>query len=177
MRRTAFIAAMLLVAASTLDAQSTTGQATGKRVTANGVSMYYEVSGAGEPLIVLHGAYMAIPSMGEIVPMLAKTHRVYALEFQGHGRTADIDRPITYQHLADDVAAFMDAVGVAKAGVGRVRRARLPAGVHRLHPADDAGHAGRVAAREGLPEARAEPERFSRARPQADRPPRRRTPP
>jgi pimeloyl-ACP methyl ester carboxylesterase len=66
---------------------------------------------------VLHGAYMNIPTMGEIIPMLAKTHRVYALEFQGHGRTTDIDRPITYQNLADDVAAFMDAVGLAKADV------------------------------------------------------------
>jgi pimeloyl-ACP methyl ester carboxylesterase len=49
--------------------------------------------------------------------MLAETHRVYALEFQGHGRTTDIDRPITYQNLADDVAAFMDAVGLDSADV------------------------------------------------------------
>jgi pimeloyl-ACP methyl ester carboxylesterase len=60
---------------------------------------------------------MNIPTMGAIIPMLAKTHKVYALEFQGHGRTTDIDRPITYQNLADDVAAFMDAVGLAKADV------------------------------------------------------------
>jgi pimeloyl-ACP methyl ester carboxylesterase len=79
--------------------------------------MYYEVSGAGAPLVVLHGAYMNIPSMGAIIPMLAKTHKVYALELQGHGRTTDIDRPITYQNLADDVAAFMDAVGLPKADV------------------------------------------------------------
>jgi pimeloyl-ACP methyl ester carboxylesterase len=81
------------------------------------MQMYYEVSGQGDPIVVLHGAYMNIPSMGAIIPMLAKTHRVYALEFQGHGRTADIDRPITYPNLADDVAAFMDAVGLAKADV------------------------------------------------------------
>jgi pimeloyl-ACP methyl ester carboxylesterase len=60
---------------------------------------------------------MNIPSMGEIIPMLAETHKVYAIEFQGHGRTTDIDRPITYQNLADDVAAFMDAVGIEKADV------------------------------------------------------------
>ncbi len=89
----------------------------GKRVQINGMQMYYEVSGQGDPLIVLHGAYMNIPSMGAIVPKLAATHRVYALELQGHGRTTDIDRPITYPHLADDVAAFMDAVGLAKADV------------------------------------------------------------
>jgi pimeloyl-ACP methyl ester carboxylesterase len=92
-------------------------QATGHRVKVNGMQMYYEVSGSGEPLIVLHGAYMNIPSMGAIIPKLAKTHRVYAIELQGHGRTTDIDRPITYPNLADDVAAFMDAVGLKKADV------------------------------------------------------------
>lgn len=89
----------------------------GDRVEINGMQMYYEVSGAGDPLIVLHGAYMNIPSMGAIIPKLAETHTVYALEFQGHGRTTDIDRPITYQNLADDVAAFMDAVGLGKADI------------------------------------------------------------
>lgn len=79
--------------------------------------MYYEVSGKGDPLIVLHGAYMNIISMGEIIPKLSRTHNVYALEFQGHGRTTDIDRPITYPNLADDVAAFMDAVGLKNADV------------------------------------------------------------
>ena len=81
------------------------------------MQMYYEVSGAGDPLIVLHGAYMNIPTMGAIIPKLAETHKVYALEFQGHGRTTDIDRPITYPDLADDVAAFMDKVGLEKADV------------------------------------------------------------
>ena len=91
--------------------------AVGARVQVNGMQMYYEVSGTGDPLIVLHGAYMNIPSMGAIIPTLAKTHRVYALELQGHGRTTDIDRPITYPNLADDVAAFMDTVGIKKADV------------------------------------------------------------
>ncbi|HSD62300.1 MAG TPA: alpha/beta hydrolase [Ignavibacteriaceae bacterium] len=89
----------------------------GKYINVNGMKMYYEVSGEGNPLIVLHGAYMNIPSMGEIIPVLAKTHKVYAIEMQGHGRTNDIDRPITYPNLADDVAAFMDAVGLKKADV------------------------------------------------------------
>jgi pimeloyl-ACP methyl ester carboxylesterase len=81
------------------------------------MQMYYEVSGQGDPLVVLHGAYMNIPNMGAIIPHLATTHKVYAVEFQGHGRTTDIDRPITYPNLADDVAAFMDAVGLQKADV------------------------------------------------------------
>ena len=113
MYRTALIAAALLLAIPALAAS----QETGSRVQVNGMQMYYEVSGTGDPLVVLHGAYMNIPSMGEIIPMLARTHRVYALEFQGHGRTTDIDRPITYQNLADDVAAFMDAVGLDSADV------------------------------------------------------------
>ena len=96
---------------------SAQAQAVGKRVTINGMRMYYEVSGAGDPLIVLHGAYMNIPSMGAIIPKLARTHKIYALEFQGHGRTTDINRPITYPALADDVAAFMDSIGITKADV------------------------------------------------------------
>src|SRR3954471_2344399 len=113
MFRTSLLTASLLFVAMTV-AES---QAVGNRVRVNGMQMYYEVSGAGDPLIVLHGAYMNIPSMGAIIPKLAKTHRVYAIEQQGHGRTTDIDRPITYQNLADDVAAFMDAVGLKKADV------------------------------------------------------------
>ena len=92
-------------------------QAAGHRVNVKGMKMYYEVSGSGDPLVVLHGAYMNIPTMGKIIPVLAKTHKVYAIELQGHGRTPDIDRPITYPDMADDVAAFMDSVGLAKADV------------------------------------------------------------
>jgi pimeloyl-ACP methyl ester carboxylesterase len=112
MFRSPFMALMILASATVANAQ-----ATGQRIDVNGMRMYYEVSGSGDPLIVLHGAYMNIPSMGAIIPRLAQTHLVYALELQGHGRTNDIDRPITYQHLADDVAAFMAAVGLPKADV------------------------------------------------------------
>jgi len=112
-RRTLLIAAGLLLAGPAMAA----AQAVGHRVEINGMQLYYEVSGQGDPLIVLHGAYMNIPSMGAIIPKLAQTHKVYALEFQGHGRTTDIDRPITYQNLADDVAVFMDSMGVPKADV------------------------------------------------------------
>ena len=112
MVRTVLIAASLLLTGTFAQAQ-----AVGNRVKVNGMQVYYEVSGSGDPLIVLHGAYMNIPSMGAIIPRLAKTHKVYALEFQGHGRTTDIARPITYPNLADDVAAFMDAVGLTKADV------------------------------------------------------------
>lgn len=103
--------------ATPTSAASSDARAAGARVSVNGMKLYYEVSGRGDPVIVLHGAYMNIPSMGAIIPKLAESHRVYALEFQGHGRTTDIDRPITYPNLADDVAAFMDAVGLEKADV------------------------------------------------------------
>ena len=114
MRGAAMAAAALLMAGAAAQAAA---QDAGKRVAVNGMQVYYEVTGQGEPLVVLHGAYMDIPSMGGIIPKLAETHRVYALEFQGHGRTTDIERKITYENLADDVAAFMDAVGLAKADI------------------------------------------------------------
>ena len=112
--------AVALFAGCTASNTATTSQQAAvdsKRVDINGMKMYYEVSGAGDPIVVLHGAYMNIPTMGDIIPQLARTHRVYAIEFQGHGRTTDIDRPITYQNLADDVAAFMDSVGLTRADV------------------------------------------------------------
>ena len=110
-------AAVLGVSLHVIPSTAADGKAAGHRVTVNGMRMYYEVSGTGSPLVVLHGAYMNIPDMGAIIPKLARTHRVYALEFQGHGRTTDIDRPITYPNLADDVAAFISAVGLQKADV------------------------------------------------------------
>jgi len=113
MLRIAILAGVMIMT-TTAFAQS---QPVGSRVEVNGMQMYYEVSGEGEPLIVLHGAYMSIPSMGGIVGKLAETHKVYALEFQGHGRTTDIDRPITYPNLADDVAEFMDVVGLGQADI------------------------------------------------------------
>ena len=106
-----------IILAATVGPAFADDMAAGNRVEVNGMEMYYEVSGEGDPLIVLHGAYMNIPSMGGIIPALAERHRVYAVEFQGHGRTTDIDRPITYENLGDDVAVFMDAVGLEKADV------------------------------------------------------------
>ncbi len=87
----------------------------------NGLNMYYEVHGETKPktapLVVLHGAYMNIPTMGAIIPRLGETRQVYALELQGHGRTNEIDRPITYPNLADDLTAFMRVVGLERVDV------------------------------------------------------------
>jgi pimeloyl-ACP methyl ester carboxylesterase len=72
----------------------------------NGLSMYYEIHGSGAPLILLHGAYMTVDMMGALLSGLAETRRVVAAEQQGHGRTADVDRPITYEQMADATAAL-----------------------------------------------------------------------
>ena len=74
----------------------------------NGLKMYYEVHGEGEPLVLLHGSFMTIDlNWSQMIPELAKTHKVIALEMQGHGRTADINRPFAFASLADDVAGLM----------------------------------------------------------------------
>lgn len=84
----------------------------------NGLQMYYEVHGSGGvPVILLHGAYMTIASMSWLLPALAQTRQVTAVEFQGHGHTADVDRPLKYEQLADDVAALMDHLDIAQADI------------------------------------------------------------
>jgi pimeloyl-ACP methyl ester carboxylesterase len=83
----------------------------------NGLRMYYEVHGSGRPLVLLHGAYMTVDAMWSILPGLAETRQVIAAEMQAHGRTADIDRPITYEGMADDVAALLRHLGIDEADV------------------------------------------------------------
>jgi pimeloyl-ACP methyl ester carboxylesterase len=79
--------------------------------------MYYEIHGSGAPLVLLHGAYMAVDMMEPLLSGLARTHRVIAPEQQGHGRTADADRPITYEQMADDTAALMGHLGLDAADI------------------------------------------------------------
>jgi len=82
----------------------------------NGLKMYYEIHGSGEPVVLLHGAFMAITGdWNEFVNELAKTRKVIAVEMQGHGRTADINRDITYENLSDDVAALLDYLKIERA--------------------------------------------------------------
>ena len=83
----------------------------------NDLRMYYEVHGEGPPLILLHGAYMTAEMMAPLVPGLAETRQVIVPEMQAHGRTADADRPLTYEQMADDTAALARHLEIEQADV------------------------------------------------------------
>jgi pimeloyl-ACP methyl ester carboxylesterase len=83
----------------------------------NGLEMYYEIHGTGRPLVLLHGALMTIEQFGDVLPSLAKTRQVIAVEQQAHGRTADIDRPFSYDQMADDTAALLHQLGIEEADI------------------------------------------------------------
>jgi pimeloyl-ACP methyl ester carboxylesterase len=111
MRTTAFLLTMLVPAVVSAQQKPTTGYAP-----VNGVKMYYEVHGSGEPVVLLHGAFMTITNnWTDWIGELAKTRKVIAVEMQGHGRTADIDRDITSENLADDVAALLEKLKIPRA--------------------------------------------------------------
>ncbi len=83
----------------------------------NGLSLYYEEHGSGQPLILLHGGYGTGEMFGAILPSLASGHRVITVDLQGHGRTADVDRPLRFQTMGDDIAALVGHLGLAQADV------------------------------------------------------------
>lgn len=83
----------------------------------NGLKMYYEVRGQGEPVVLLHGAFMTITAWDDWINELAKTRKVIAVEMQGHGRTADIKRDLTFENLADDVAGLLVHLKIPKADI------------------------------------------------------------
>ncbi len=89
----------------------------GQYAEVNGINLYYETHGAGRPLILLHGGLGSGEMFGPVLPVLAERHQVIAVDLQGHGRTADIDRPIDIRLMADDIAALIDHLALASPDV------------------------------------------------------------
>ena len=120
----------------------TTGaKGTGRYVEVNGINLYVETQGTGQPLILLHGGLGSGEMFGPILPALTEHHRVIAVDLQGHGRTADIDRPLDIKLMADDIGALIDhleldevdLVGYSLGGGGALQTAaRHPAPGRRL---------------------------------------------
>ena len=114
---------------------------TGQYAEVNGINLYFETRGAGRPLILLHGGLGSGEMFGPILPTLAGRRQVLAVDLQGHGRTADIDRPLDVRLMAGDIAALIDHLGLDKpdlvgyslgGGVALHTAARYPASVGRL---------------------------------------------
>jgi pimeloyl-ACP methyl ester carboxylesterase len=89
--------------------------AAGRYAPVNGLNLYYEIHGSGAPLILLHGGVAASEVFGANLAAFAKTRQVIAVHLQGHGRTRDIDRPLRYELMADDIAALMAHLGFEQA--------------------------------------------------------------
>jgi pimeloyl-ACP methyl ester carboxylesterase len=116
-------------------------QSTGRYAEVNGINLYFETHGAGRPLILLHGGLGSGEMFGPILPALGERHQVIAADLQGHGRTADIDRPIDIRLMAEDIAALIrhldldkpDVVGYSLgAGVALQTAVKYPASVGKL---------------------------------------------
>jgi pimeloyl-ACP methyl ester carboxylesterase len=114
---------------------TSTNRGTGAYADVNGLHMYYETHGSGRPLILLHGGLGSGEMFAPILPALAANHTVIAPDLQGHGRTADIDRPLSIELMADDIARLItdleldkpDVVGYSLGGgVALFTAARYP---------------------------------------------------
>jgi pimeloyl-ACP methyl ester carboxylesterase len=86
--------------------------AQGKYANVNGLKMYYEIHGKGHPLVLLHGGLGVIGMFAQLLPALAENRQVIGVELQGHGHTADINRPLSFEQMADDVAALIKHLGL-----------------------------------------------------------------
>jgi pimeloyl-ACP methyl ester carboxylesterase len=123
----------------------------------NGIHLYYEEHGEGPPLVLLHGGLLTIDlSFRTVIPVLARRHRLIAVELQGHGRTADTDRSMTFEYLAADVVSLLDHLGIEKVDLfgfslgglttyqlllghqGRIRRAIVASADYRNHRGGEA---------------------------------------
>ncbi|MFL5730032.1 MAG: alpha/beta fold hydrolase [Cytophagaceae bacterium] len=121
------LAAFLISSCSNSDSKKMTSSTTDNETrqdstsgyaTVNGLKMYYEIHGTGTPLVLIHGGGSTIQTtFGRILSLLAKNHKVIAVEMQAHGHTADIDRPLTFEQDADDIAALLKQLKIDKADI------------------------------------------------------------
>jgi len=103
------------VSASAVGADPVKGK--GHYADVNGIKLYYEIQGSGKPLVLLHGGLGALEMFGPNLAALAKGRQVIGVDLQGHGRTADIDRPLSVQFMADDIAALIKHLGLQSADI------------------------------------------------------------
>lgn len=89
----------------------------GQYADVNGIELYYETHGSGRPLVLLHGGLGSGEMFGPVLATLAERHQVILPDLQGHGRTADIDRPLDVRLMADDIAALIDHLGLEQPDV------------------------------------------------------------
>ncbi|MDQ1276070.1 MAG: hypothetical protein QG610_1645, partial [Euryarchaeota archaeon] len=89
----------------------------GNYASVNGLNMYYEVHGTGRPLVLLHGGVGASKMFDSVLPKLAESRQVIAVHLQAHGHTADIDRPLRFESMADDIAALIKDIVIEKADI------------------------------------------------------------
>lgn len=118
MRKLTMIAVLAALTAAAHANPRPTAPSPGAYAEVNGVKMYYEVHGKGRPIVLLHGAFCTIDGcFGQLVKLLSRSRQVIAVELQGHGHTADIDRPLSTVSMADDVAALLGRLKIASADV------------------------------------------------------------
>ena len=96
---------------------TTKTKGTGQYAKINGLNLYYESHGTGRPMILLHGGLGSGEMFGPVLPLLDERHQVIAVDLQGHGRTADVDRPMDVRFMADDMAALIDHLGLDRPDV------------------------------------------------------------
>jgi pimeloyl-ACP methyl ester carboxylesterase len=92
-------------------------EAKGNYAPIHGLQMYYEIHGTGQPLVLLHGGFGGISMFEQLLPDLAQMRQVIGVELQGHGHTADIDRPLSFEQMADDVASLIEHLGLEQVDI------------------------------------------------------------
>ncbi|TWI86396.1 alpha/beta fold hydrolase [Chitinophaga japonensis] len=110
----AMVIATCMAAAGSIQAQDATGKGYAR---VNGIKMYYEISGTGEPLLLLHGGLGSMGMFERIMPAINAGRQVIAVDLYGHGRTALTDRPVSYIDMADDLAALLRQLGIKQVDV------------------------------------------------------------